>query len=82
MICKKCGQNIPISILKAKAKQKSKRVSEALQMAKSLGEPVGRPKEFSKETIVTLRSDGLSSSKISKIVGCSIRTVQRYLGGV
>ena len=43
------------------------------------GKQGGRPKKYSAEEMLALRSQGLSPQDIAQTLGCSIKTVQRTL---
>lgn len=43
------------------------------------GKQGGRPKKYSAEEMLTLRSQGLSPQDIAQALGCSVKTVQRAL---
>lgn len=77
--CCLCKRPFTAKEIKQRRKLKSQRVSEALAMAKSLGEPVGRPRVASYEEIKTLRASGVSFGEIAAKLNCSLRTISRAL---
>ena len=44
------------------------------------GKQGGRPKKYSEETMLELRSKGLSNQDIANNLGCSMMTVERTIG--
>lgn len=77
MNCSKCGQRISKKLQAEKRKLKAKRVSEALQTAKQLGEPVGRPRKFDRSHIHAL--PGLSVRELAIHFNVSDSTIRRAL---
>ena len=77
--CKHCGIPYSAEFVEQRRIQKGQRVKESLAMAKSLGEPVGRPRSADREKIRELRKTGMVMRKIAQTVGCSLHTVQRAL---
>ena len=68
-----------LAVQTCKKRFKSKRVQHSLQLAKTLGEPVGRPKTRDDKKIRELRSGGLSTKEIAAHLQVSLRTVSRSL---
>lgn len=77
--CKHCGTPYSPEFVEQRRIQKGQRVRESLAMAKSLGEPVGRPRSADREYIREIRKTGLVMREIAQRVGCSLQTVQRAL---
>ncbi len=78
-ICPRCKQHYPLGYAAALKKRRSESQKAALAMAKSLGEPVGRPIEYDYKRIIELRKQGMSMRKIGSILDCSAATVLRVV---
>lgn len=78
-ICGQCKRPFTKSQIAERRRLKSERVKEALAMAKSLGEPVGRPRVADYDLIRKKREEGMSLGKIMKELGVTRGSVQNAL---
>ncbi len=75
--CIACGQIIPKKLIEEFEAKRVREIKAALAMAKSLGEPVGRPRSIDYEKVKELRAKGYSIAKIAAALCTSERTVSR-----
>ena len=82
MHCNLCGQEITPEILKAKARRRMERISDALRARAAAGLPVGRKRKVDKEEVVRLLTIGMSLREIARELKCSVGAVQYALNAL